>query len=349
MKSLNSIRFVTLALVALFAGNLNSEEAKLGVPITNLPAIINAPGVYVLHSDIEINLQSGPALTIAADNVVIDFNGHTISNTQPGATTEAYGVYSLDRANLTVRNGQIKGFNIGVFLNGGDKLSYGNVVEDMSIDRSSSSGIYLFGAHSIVRRCEVTKIGGSTLATNKFNAGIAISGAAARIVGNSVSEVSSPAASSFPAFGIYLRNGDGFAVGNRVSQVHTGLYVATRGAKFRDNIIGAGVGVPFNGGVDAGSTAGDPGGPRRPPPPAATTEAAPPWAPAANYEAWVLDQFNATERANQATSGRNADPDNDGKSNLEEFILSLFSGYFWHFLWRFSLLICSVLICHIGI
>src|SRR5687767_11957259 len=261
MKSLNFIRFAALALLGLFAGNVSSEEAKLGIPITALPAVISAPGVYVLQSDFEINLQTGAALTIAANNVVIDFNGHTISNAQSGATTDAYGVYSLDRANLTVRNGRIKGFNVGVFLNGSDQLSYGNLVEDMAIDRSSSCGIYLFGAHSIVRRCEVSKIGGSTLATNKFNAGIAVSGLGGRILGNSVSEISSPAAGAFPAFGIYLRNGDGFAVGNRVSHVHTGLYVATRAAKFRDNIVGAGVNVPFNGGMDAGSTAGLPGGP----------------------------------------------------------------------------------------
>jgi RHS repeat-associated protein len=319
VKSLRTIRFIALALLGLFAPSVSSEEAKLGIPIAALPAVINAPGVYVLQSDFEVDLQNGAALTIAADNVVIDFNGHAISNTQPRATTEAYAVYSLDRANLTVRNGRIKGFNVGVFLNGSDKLSFGNVVEEMSIDSSSSCGIYLFGAHCIVRRCEVIKIGGSTLDTNKFNAGIAISGVEARILDNSVSEVGSPAAGSFPPFGLYLRSGDGFAVGNRVSQVHTGLYVPTRVAKFRDNIFGPGVAVPFSGGIDAGSTAGLPGGPRRPAPPAATNDPAPPWAPAANYEAWVLDQFNAGERLNQATSGRNADPDNDGRTNFEEF------------------------------
>lgn len=320
MKPLKSIHFLALAVLGLFAPNISSEEAKLGIPIATLPAVINSPGVYVLQSDFEINLQSGAALTIAADNVVIDFNGHTISNTQAGAATGAYGIYSLDRANVTVRNGRIKGFNVGVFLNGSDPLSCGNLVEEMHVDRATSCGIYLFGAHSMVRRCEVSKIGGSSLATNKFNAGIAVSGVGARILDNDVSEVGSPAAGSFPAVGLYLRDGDGFAVGNRASQVHTGLYMASRASKFRNNLIGAAVTVPVNGGVDAGSTAGIPGGPRRPPPPTVTNDPAPPSAPPANYEAWILDHFTASERADQNTSGREADPDNDGRNNFEEFV-----------------------------
>ncbi len=320
MKPLKSIHFLALAMLGLFAPNVSSEEAKLGIPIAALPAVINSPGVYVLQSDFEINLPSGAALTIAADNVVIDFNGRTISNTQAGAATGAYGVYSLDRANVTVRNGRIKGFNVGVFLNGSDNLSCGNLVEEMHVDRATSCGIYLFGAHSMVRRCEVSKIGGASLATNKFNAGIAVSGVGARILDNDVSEVGPPAAGSFPAVGLYLRDGDGFAVGNRASQVHTGLYMASRASKFRNNLIPAAVTVPVDGGVDAGSTAGIPGGPRRPPPPPVTNDPAPPSAPPANYEAWILDHFTASERADQNTSGREADPDNDGRNNFEEFV-----------------------------
>jgi RHS repeat-associated protein len=319
VKSLKNILFIALALLGLFAREVGSEEAKLGIPISTLPTVIHSPGVYVLQQSFDVNFQSGAAITIAADNVVIDFNGHTISNTQAGSGTEAYGVYSLDRANLTIRNGRIKGFNVGVFLNGSDNLSYGHLVEEVHVDHNTSCGIYLFGAHSIVRGCEVIKTGGSILNTNEFNAGIAVTGTGTRIVDNNVSEVSPPASSSFPSVGIYLRSVDGFVVGNRVSQVQTGLYIATRTAKFRDNLIGSGVTVGSSGGADTGSTPSIPGGPRRPPPPPVANTPAPPWAPPANYEAWILDHFNATERADQTRSGKEADPDYDGRSNFEEF------------------------------
>jgi hypothetical protein len=118
MKKIIRVRGRVLLLLALtiihgLAGPRLSgaEEAKLGAAITSLPCTITTSGVYVLQQDfLSVNLASGAAIVVAADNVTINLNGHTISNAAAGASTGASGVYAANHANITVRNGTLRGF-----------------------------------------------------------------------------------------------------------------------------------------------------------------------------------------------------------------------------------------------
>ena len=121
--------------------------------ITAVPVTITAQGVYCLKKNIVTAITSGAAITIAASNVTIDFNEFKLGGLASGAATQAVGVYALNRKNITLRNGNIRGFNAGVYLdqNTADG-SAGHVVEDNLIDRSTQVALSIAGSGIAIRR-----------------------------------------------------------------------------------------------------------------------------------------------------------------------------------------------------
>jgi hypothetical protein len=86
--------------------------------ITTLPLTITVQGVYCLKQDLATNIASGNAITIATNNVTIDFNGFKLGGLAAGPNTQANGVAAENRQNITLRNGNIRGFRSGVRING---------------------------------------------------------------------------------------------------------------------------------------------------------------------------------------------------------------------------------------
>lgn len=72
--------------------------------------LITCPGVYFLPSDITFNPSSlnQTAIVISSDDVVLDLNGHTLS--QINKTSRAFGVLINGHKNVTIKNGTIKNF-----------------------------------------------------------------------------------------------------------------------------------------------------------------------------------------------------------------------------------------------
>lgn len=87
---------------ACVAGALGRSGASAPVAALRL----NTPGqVYTLGADLVAN---GTAVTITADNVTLDLNGHTITYNAAASTASVYGVYvavGIDK--VTIRNGTI--------------------------------------------------------------------------------------------------------------------------------------------------------------------------------------------------------------------------------------------------
>jgi len=108
-------------------------------PITSLPLTVTAPGIYCLTQDIATNLASGAAITIAANNVVLDLNGHGLGNLAAGLGTQAGGIFAFQRKNLTIKNGTVRGFLRGIFLDDLNTFttSQGQVVEDIRADQNT--------------------------------------------------------------------------------------------------------------------------------------------------------------------------------------------------------------------
>ena len=75
-------------------------------------------------------------LTIAADNVVLDLNGFTVSGTP--AAGEGPGILVSGRTGVTVRNGTVTQFDTGVAIEGGS----GNTVTNMDIRDNRGTGDY---------------------------------------------------------------------------------------------------------------------------------------------------------------------------------------------------------------
>jgi hypothetical protein len=116
------------------------------------PFTITQPGSYILKGNIVVPLGGG--IEIASDNVTIDLNGFTISGpvrcTGKGATLSCtgeppLGVLCRANSNITVRNGSVVGFAVGVAL-----LGTGNLVEGIHASGNSDVGISI--EDGVVRR-----------------------------------------------------------------------------------------------------------------------------------------------------------------------------------------------------
>jgi hypothetical protein len=150
-------------------------------PIKSLPAVISSQGVYCLTGNLTTNISSGIAINITANNVTLDLNGWKVGGQAAGTTTLAAGIFS-DADNVTVKNGIVRGFNVGIYLQG-----RGSVVEDMLTDENTTVGIEVIGQGSIVRRNQVVDTGGSTLDPGSFAIGIEVDGSGASVEDNEVS------------------------------------------------------------------------------------------------------------------------------------------------------------------
>ena len=73
--------------------------------ITTLPYTITTAGVYCFTGTLQTAMISGNAITINANNVIIDMNSFTLSGLSAGSSTTATGFYALHRRYITIKNG----------------------------------------------------------------------------------------------------------------------------------------------------------------------------------------------------------------------------------------------------
>lgn len=143
-------KVITIAMTALLAGATNAYACT---PVTSVPATLSTPGEYCLTGDLSYSSTSGAAITIDANDVTLDFQGHKLSGNYTSSYIYSYGVSAdnngNDHHNVTIRNGHIEGFGsgIGVATNGGDVA----LIENMLISKTRSVGINATGARATVR------------------------------------------------------------------------------------------------------------------------------------------------------------------------------------------------------
>lgn len=133
-------------------------ETTLCTPVTSLPSVISAPGVYCLTADMSTNITTGNAILVDANNVTLDCNGYKIGGLAGGPASLAFGIRSTARSNITVRNCNVRGFRAGIAI-GGSVESVGNVVEDNRLDGNQRFGIVVDGSAGVVRRNIVVDTG----------------------------------------------------------------------------------------------------------------------------------------------------------------------------------------------
>src|SRR3569623_752712 len=139
-----------LALLAFFVCAGAQAESQQCTTIASVPVTISVPGSYCFTGDLASG--SGTAISIQADNVVLDLNGHTLSG--PGGTG-ATGIASNLRRGLRIRNGTLRGFGNAVYIDDhSSPFSYGGVssrheVSDLRIE-GAYTAISVVGAYSSI-------------------------------------------------------------------------------------------------------------------------------------------------------------------------------------------------------
>lgn len=134
------------------------------IVLEGLPANIEAPGTYCLAQGHLTDITSGTLINIAANDVTLDCQGHTLRSTAASASGSSSAIVAFDRNNVEIRNCRIiGGFTHGINVSQ-DNLqpnrSYYNSVVDNYVAGPYMSGIIAFGSAIEVRGNRVYDIGG---------------------------------------------------------------------------------------------------------------------------------------------------------------------------------------------
>ena len=196
---------------------LSLTVAATAATITKVPFTITKPGTYNLAKSFTYT-GTGNAITVEADDVIIDLRGFTLTgNPEVLSANTTAAIFANARQNITVRNGTIRSFFRGVFLEGSNSTG-GHLVESLRVQNCRFLGIQTKGRYTIVRNNQVLNTGGSTsLANDRY--GIHVQGSNVRILNNDVQEII-PTGSGPLTVGIWMIASPASVVeGNRVSQI----------------------------------------------------------------------------------------------------------------------------------
>ncbi len=141
-------------------------DASTCIPIkqADIPLIINQPGHYCLTEHI---VSADRAITITADDVTLNLNGHAIDGSANTADTTQDGITCNSSDNLTITNGSIYGYAIGIDLISGCK---GTEISNMHIHHNYQYGIKnVSSSHNLtILNNRINNIGSSTNSTNAY-------------------------------------------------------------------------------------------------------------------------------------------------------------------------------------
>jgi len=216
------------------------ETTKCTAYITYLPYGISKQGHYCFDRNLSAPVFIGDgAIVIASDFVVLDMNNFKLGRGTPpaGEVTAGVLVYQ-DHKNITIRNGNIRGFTFGIYADGGnDNL----LIENNLIDGSTGRGIALPDvASAIIRDNQVINTGAVPVGSTKI--GIYVDGGFVTASGNVVGNVFS---TSSDVSGMDLLSDSAVADHNVVNLGSTtgtkyGIRFGTNGVARDNTVLGAG-------------------------------------------------------------------------------------------------------------
>ena len=191
-------------------------ETTICTVISSLPYTISAQGSYCLDRNVSTAITSGAAITVNVNFVVLDLNGFKVGGGSAGPGTQTSGVLAVNRQNITVKNGNIRGFFRGVYLHdtsGGFTSSQGHLVEDIRADQNTFAGIVVEGRGNVVRNNQVVDTTGTTVnGPDSDIVGLQVAGPGSRVINNDATET--VAVGAGVAYGIQVSSADGAVVEN---------------------------------------------------------------------------------------------------------------------------------------
>lgn len=237
------MRRVKLAILAAVLGVLVSASGPLSAETVNcteiavLPFLISTSGLYCLRLDISTGSTTGAAITIDADGVVLDLNGHELRGPVSFVTgTTIVGIRVQPHRNVTIHNGTVRGFVEGIHIDDASSASRGHVIEDMHVERSMGVGISVEGVGILLRRNVVLDTSAPAAFFPGEPKGIRVTGDTVRVVDNDVSHFNTTAGKTAAA--IAISGNQNFAIGNRIAAAAPcGLSLSGSDNKYRDNLV----------------------------------------------------------------------------------------------------------------
>jgi hypothetical protein len=156
----------------------STDSVRLpGTPISG-PTTITAPGHYYLTRDVSVTgAQNG--ITISASRVSLDLGGFTVDGDKTVGTFGIFVGNVAPVANVTITNGTVQDFHIGVDsaatpwveISGvraignirGFHLGGTSLLHDCLSDSNQEAGIHIAGSNNVVRECQSFGPGGHGL------------------------------------------------------------------------------------------------------------------------------------------------------------------------------------------
>ncbi len=136
---------------------LASLPAILAVPVwaTAASGAVLSCGQTITQSTVLDNDLTGctnNGIVIGADNITLDLNGHTVTGT--AATGDKAGVALVGRSGVTVKNGTVRAFDVGVVIEGGSGntvqgvQAIGNISFETTPNRRGGDGIAILSSRN---------------------------------------------------------------------------------------------------------------------------------------------------------------------------------------------------------
>lgn len=239
----------SLALLMLAASLHARAETTECTVIDTVPYVISSAGVYCLKSKLVSAMGTGSAITINTNNVTLDMNGYRLGGRQAGDTSTAKGIYALNRKNIHIRNGTIRGFFLPISLTDSSSppsISEGHLIEDMLVESSYSGGILVRGNNSTIRNNRIFHSGYTAATTGNYvPSGIDTRGSGVRIIDNDIHHTFGR--NNGGGKGISAARGDNLIIlGNRITETlgenglgMYGIYTGTGSDRIliKDNVI----------------------------------------------------------------------------------------------------------------
>jgi hypothetical protein len=219
--------------------------------IDSLPFAITKPGTYTLARDLTLS-GSGrgrpamTAITVEASNVVIDLGGFTLTgySTPSGGLTDGIDniVTGISRpiTNVTIQNGTITGFDLGVAF---DNTQF--VCQNLSLPDNSSIGIAAgLCRFSTIKNCLIV-----SSSSTEGDHGIVLSECVGIVVKNNQIAHQSSGCFSSQQEGGNPSNSNSF-IYNNIASCTIGLYLGSAD-KYQGNVT-TNCQTPFEGGIAVG-------------------------------------------------------------------------------------------------
>jgi parallel beta-helix repeat protein len=161
---------LTYLLLGLAVTLVTASPAQAAlIPVTTCGQTLNAPGEYILSSNLDCSGTFATGINIASSNVTLHLAGHILSSTDCDSTKSIVGVDAVTGlSNVLIEGGLISGFNDGIAL-----YSSTSRVTGVGVGESCFFGIALSGTNNRVD---------SSYVTNSREDGIAIGAATGAVI-----------------------------------------------------------------------------------------------------------------------------------------------------------------------